>query len=48
MTYAIAQGIEVSLDGNTWYSLTDHNRQPIDITYTVNRLTIMILSLIHI
>ena len=35
MTYAIAQGIEVSLDGNTWYSLTDHNRQPIDITYTL-------------
>jgi hypothetical protein len=35
MTYAIAQGVQVSLDGTTWYSLTDHNRQPIDITYTL-------------
>ena len=35
MTYAIAQGIQVSLDGNTWYKLSDHNRQPINITYTL-------------
>lgn len=35
MTYAIAQGVQVSLDGNTWYSLSDHNRQPIDITYNL-------------
>jgi len=35
MTYAIAQGVQVSLDGSTWYSLTDHGRQPIQITYTL-------------
>jgi hypothetical protein len=35
MPYAIAQGIQVSLDGNTWYKLTDHNRQPIGITYNL-------------
>jgi hypothetical protein len=35
MQYQIAQGVQVSLDGNTWYSLSDHNRQPIDITYTL-------------
>lgn len=29
MAYAIGAGIEVSLDGATWYKLTDHNRQPI-------------------
>jgi len=35
MTYSIAQGVQVSLDNSTWYPLTDHNRQPIDITYTL-------------
>lgn len=35
MTYQIAQGVQVSIDGNTWYSLTDHNRQPISITYNL-------------
>jgi hypothetical protein len=35
MTYQIAQGVQVSIDGNTWYPLTDHNRQPISITYTL-------------
>jgi hypothetical protein len=35
MQYQIAQGVQVSLDGNTWYSLSDHSRQPIDITYTL-------------
>lgn len=35
MTYAIPQGIQVSLDGNTWYKLSDHNRQPISISYTL-------------
>jgi len=35
MAYAIAQGVQVSLDNSTWYSLTDHNRQPINITYTL-------------
>ena len=32
MTYAINAGISVSLDGNVWYPLTDHNRQPIQYT----------------
>ena len=30
----IQAGIQVSLDGTTWYSLTDHNRK--DITLTTN------------
>lgn len=29
MTYNINAGLSVSLDKNTWYDLTDHNRQPI-------------------
>jgi len=35
--YAIPQGIQVSLTGQdgSWYKLTDHNRQPISITYTL-------------
>lgn len=32
MAYALSAGIELSLDGNTWYKLTDHNRQAIDIS----------------
>lgn len=32
MAYALESGIHVSLNGSTWYKLTDHNRQPIDIT----------------
>jgi hypothetical protein len=35
MTYRIAPGIQVSLDGSTWYKLTDHNRQPIKIGYEI-------------
>ena len=35
MTYQIAQGVDISLDGTTWYPLTDHNRQPISIAYTL-------------
>jgi hypothetical protein len=37
MTYAIPQGIQVSLTGQdgSWYKLTDHNRQPISISYTL-------------
>jgi hypothetical protein len=35
MTYAIAQGVQVSLDNTNWYTLTDHNRQPISINYTL-------------
>jgi hypothetical protein len=37
MTYAIPQGIQVSLTGQdgSWYKLSDHNRQPISITYTL-------------
>jgi hypothetical protein len=30
--YKIQAGIQVSLDGTTWYSLTDHNRGEISIT----------------
>ena len=29
MAYKIQAGIQVSLNGSTWYKLTDHNRQPI-------------------
>jgi hypothetical protein len=35
MTYQIAQGVQVSIDGSNWYALTDHNRQPINITYNL-------------
>jgi hypothetical protein len=31
MAYAIQQGIQISLDGSTWYQLTDHNRSAISI-----------------
>lgn len=32
MAYLLNAGLAVSLNGTTWYSLTDHNRQPIEIT----------------
>jgi hypothetical protein len=32
MSYALQSGIHVSIDGTTWYKLTDHNRQEIDVT----------------
>jgi len=36
MAYRIAQGIQVSIDGGTnWYKLSDHNRQPIDMSYEI-------------
>jgi hypothetical protein len=37
MTYQIQAGITVSITGEdgTWYQLTDHNRQPIKISYEV-------------
>jgi len=35
MAYQIAQGVQVSIDGSNWYALTDHNRQPISITYNL-------------
>jgi len=35
MAYRIAQGVQISLDGTTWYKLSDHNRQPIDIKYDI-------------
>lgn len=31
MTYKIQAGIQVSLNGSTWYKLTDHNREPVQI-----------------
>jgi hypothetical protein len=45
MTYQIPQGVQVSLDYNpsdgsgTWYKLSDHNRQPIGITYNLIEAT---------
>ena len=32
MAYLLESGIQVSLNNSTWYKLTDHNRQPIDIS----------------
>lgn len=32
MAYKLSAGIEISLNGTTWYKLTDHNRTEIDIT----------------
>jgi len=31
MAYLLGAGIQVSLDNSTWYKLTDHNREPIEI-----------------
>ena len=31
--YKVPVGIQVSLDNSTFYDLSDHNRQPIDISY---------------
>lgn len=31
MAYAIQSGIQISLNGTTWYQLTDHNRSSISI-----------------
>ena len=35
MAYALAEGIQVSLNGITWYKLTDHNRGQISIVPTL-------------
>lgn len=35
MAYALQSGIHVSINGTTWYKLTDHNRQEIDIATTL-------------
>lgn len=35
MPYALQSGIHVSINGTTWYKLTDHNRQEIDIATTL-------------
>jgi hypothetical protein len=32
MAYLIDAGIQVSLNGTTWYKLTDHNRDPISLS----------------
>lgn len=32
MAYLLQSGLHLSLDGNTWYKLTDHNRLPIDVS----------------
>lgn len=31
----LQSGVQVSIDGVTWYKLTDHNRQPINMSYEV-------------
>jgi len=31
MAYTLQSGIHISFNNSTWYKLTDHNRQPIDI-----------------
>jgi hypothetical protein len=31
MAYKLNAGLEISIDGTTWYKLTDHNRQEIEI-----------------
>ena len=36
MSYSINEGLSLSLDGATWYDLTDHNRQP--IAYSPQRI----------
>lgn len=35
MAYKLSAGIEISINGTTWYKLTDHNRQEIDINPTL-------------
>lgn len=35
MAYTLLSGIQISLNGTTWYKLTDHNRGSIDITPTL-------------
>lgn len=32
MAYPISAGIEISLNGTTWYKLTDHNRSSMQVT----------------
>ena len=32
MAYLIEAGLQISLNGSTWYKLTDHNREPIQIS----------------
>jgi hypothetical protein len=32
MAYLIESGLHISLDNLTWYKLTDHNREPINIS----------------
>ena len=32
MAYLIDAGIQISINGTTWYKLTDHNREPIEIS----------------
>ena len=35
MAYQIKAGIQISIDNSEWFSLTDHNRQPIKVTFEV-------------
>ena len=32
MAYLLEAGLQISLNGSTWYKLTDHNRDPIQIS----------------
>lgn len=35
MAYKLQSGIHISINGTTWYKLTDHNRREIEITPTL-------------
>lgn len=35
MAYKLSAGLEISINGTTWYKLTDHNRQEIEISPTL-------------
>jgi hypothetical protein len=32
MAYLLDSGVQISIDGTTWYKLTDHNREPISFS----------------
>lgn len=32
MAYLLEAGLQISLNGSTWYKITDHNREPIQIS----------------
>jgi hypothetical protein len=48
MAYALQSGLQVSINGTTWYKLTDHNRGEIEITPTVRKFVIAKKDLISV